>query len=320
MNLVDIYKELKADLETIEDELHKAIQTPHSLMEETSAHLLKAGGKRIRPVFVLLGGKQGTYHLGKLTHVAVALELIHMATLVHDDVIDDADTRRGIQTVKAKWDNKMAMYTGDYILAKALQCITQIEDPRLHQVLSKAIVEMTLGEIEQIKALYQWEQSLRMYLKRIKRKTALLMAVSCQLGGIACQASESDLKALFQYGYNVGMAFQITDDILDFVATEKQLGKPAGSDLLQGNITLPVLAAIKVPGVLQTIQAEFMEHAVPNMEKIIELVKSNGGISYSQQLAKKYLDKARECAQSLSEPKSKETLILIANFIEHRNF
>lgn len=321
MKLVDIYKELKDDLGLIEDELHRAIQTPHVLMEETSAHLLKAGGKRIRPIFVLLGGKQGTYDIERLKSVAVALELIHMASLVHDDVIDDAQTRRGIHTVKAKWDNKIAMYTGDYIFANALHYISQLQNTTLHQVLSKAIVDMCYGEIEQIRALYVWDQSIKTYFQRIKRKTALLMAVSCQLGGVACQADEKSLRALYRYGYNVGMAFQITDDILDFTATEKQLGKPAGSDLLQGNITLPVLAAFNDPVIRSSIMAEFSDNTSrPNIPQIIEWVKKSGGIDCSKEVAKKYLQKARDAVLSLPERKSRNTLTHIADFIEQRNF
>lgn len=319
MNLIDIYKELKNDLHYIEDELHRTVDTPHILMKQTSAHLLHAGGKRIRPMFVLLGGKNGDYDLEKLKAVAVALELIHMATLVHDDVIDDAESRRGKLTVKAKWDNQIAMFTGDYIIAQALSYITQLDNPRIHQVLSKAIVEMCLGEIEQIKALYQWNQSLKTYFLRIKRKTALLMAVSCQLGGLVCDTSEEVSRALYRYGYYVGMAFQITDDILDFTGTEKQLGKPAGSDLLQGNITLPVLASFKDSVVRDKIIGEF-DQKKPNMVQIIELVKTSGGITCANEIAQRYLQKARETVQQLNSSKSQETFMRITQFIEQRNY
>lgn len=319
MNLLDIYKELKNDLHYIEDELHRTVDTPHPLMKQTSAHLLHAGGKRIRPMFVLLGGKNGDYDLEKLKSVAVALELIHMATLVHDDVIDHADTRRGKLTVKAKWDNQIAMVTGDYIFAQALGYITHLENPRIHQVLSKSIVDMCLGEIEQIKDQYQWNQSLKTYLLRIKRKTALLMAISCQLGGLVCGSSEEVSRALYRYGYYVGMAFQITDDILDFTGTEKQLGKPAGSDLLQGNITLPVLASFKNTVIREMIINEF-DQRDPNMSRIIELVKNSGGISCAKEIAQKYLHKARESVKHLSSANSQETFMGITHFIEQRNF
>lgn len=320
MNLLDIYKELKSDIQLIEDELNQSLDTKQSLLQESSVHLLHAGGKRIRPVFVLLGGKNGTYDLERLKQVAVALELIHMATLVHDDVIDHADTRRGQPTVKAKWDNRVAMYTGDYILAKAVHIIGQIKDSRIHQIFAKAINEMCLGEIEQIRALYRWDQNLRTYLLRIKRKTALLMAVSCQLGGLACGVSDAQSKALYHFGYYVGMAFQITDDILDFTGTEKELGKPAGSDLMQGNITLPVIDALGRDAQLrQTIIREF-EQKNPDMPTIIKLIKKSGGIDKARDLAYQYLTKARESLGLLENDRSRDMFLKITNFIEKRNF
>lgn len=319
MKLIEIYRELIDDLQFIEEELYRAIDTPHFMMKETAKHLLDAGGKRIRPVFVLLGGKCGHYQIEQIKYAAVALELIHMATLVHDDVIDNAETRRGKKTVKAKWDNRVAMYTGDFILARALQYITQLPDQRVHQILSRAMVEMCIGEIEQIRALFQWNQNLRTYLLRIKRKTALLMAISCQLGGLVCQAREDIVQALYRFGYYVGMAFQITDDILDFTGTEKQLGKPAGSDLLQGNVTLPVLASFNDPSVKEEIISQF-ESGKPNMPHIVQLVKSSGGIGYAKELAQNYLTKARASLEVIKGNKSVDTLLQIADFIEKRSY
>ncbi|EGL82858.1 heptaprenyl diphosphate synthase component II [Caldalkalibacillus thermarum TA2.A1] len=319
MNLMDIYQELKDDIHVIEQELFRSIDSHYPLIEEAASHLLKAGGKRIRPVFVLLGGKSGVYDIERLKHVAVALELIHMATLVHDDVIDDAETRRGKPTVKAKWDNRVAMYTGDFIFAQALSRITRLSDPRVHQILSKAIVDMCVGEIEQIQALYQWNQSLKTYFMRIKRKTALLMAISCQLGGLVCNAPEPVVRALYRYGYYVGMAFQITDDILDFTGSEKQLGKPAGSDLRQGNITLPVLASFRNPAIRDAIINEFKSGS-PDMPKIINLIKQSGGIHVAKTIAQRYLEKARRSLEDLQSVYSKKTFIQITDFIEQRTY
>jgi heptaprenyl diphosphate synthase len=247
MKLLDIYARMKKDIAFIERELEDSIHTDHAMLRETSLHLLKAGGKRIRPVFVLLAAQFGRYDLERVKHIAVPLELIHMATLVHDDVIDDAHTRRGQLTVKSKWDNRIAMYTGDYIFAKALTVVTQLPNPQIHQILSEAIVDVCIGEMEQIRYFFRTDQSIRTYLLRIKRKTALLIAISCQLGAVAADAPEAYSRALYRFGYFAGMAFQIRDDILDLTGTEKQLGKPPGSDIKQGNITLPVLLALRDP-------------------------------------------------------------------------
>jgi heptaprenyl diphosphate synthase len=256
MKFMKLYSAMKSDLQAIEDEMAHAVTSELPLLSETSLHLLKAGGKRIRPMFVLLSGTFGHYSLDTLKKVAVPLELIHMATLVHDDVIDDANTRRGQLTVKSKWDNRIAMYTGDYIYAKALTVITQLNNPRVHQILSGAIVQMCIGEMEQIRDFFNVEQTVRTYMRRIRRKTALLIAISCQLGALATGAPARICDALYRFGYNVGMAFQITDDLLDLCGTEKAIGKPPGSDLRQGNITLPVLYALEDESIRGPLLAE----------------------------------------------------------------
>src|SRR5690606_31626609 len=136
MKLLDIYKKMRSDITAIESVMERSVRTEHAILTEASLHLLKAGGKRIRPIFVLLSGKFGNGDKDRLIHIAASMELIHMASLVHDDVIDDAATRRGQPTVKAKWDNKVAMYTGDYLFAKALKLASQVPNPRIHQILS----------------------------------------------------------------------------------------------------------------------------------------------------------------------------------------
>src|SRR5690625_1543744 len=154
MKLSKTYQFLKNDLEKIEIMLEEKVQADHPVLRQASTHLLEAGGKRLRPIFVLLAGKMGQNSNERILKVAVSLELIHMATLVHDDVVDDATLRRGIPTVKHRYDNRVAMYTGDYILARALENIAKIQDPFIHQVLSKTLVEVCIGEIEQIKDQY----------------------------------------------------------------------------------------------------------------------------------------------------------------------
>ncbi|WCN36709.1 heptaprenyl diphosphate synthase component II [Aneurinibacillus uraniidurans] len=318
MKLADIFFPFRADMNKIERELDRAIDTAEPVLQKTASHLLKAGGKRIRPVFVLLGGKFGTYDIERLKYVAVPLELIHMASLVHDDVIDDAELRRGKPTVKAKWDNKIAMYTGDYIFARALMIAAELTDPRIHRILSRAIVEMSIGEIEQIRDFNNWDQGLRHYLRRIRRKTALLIAVSCQLGAIATGAPDSAVRSLYLYGYNVGMAFQIRDDILDFTGDEKTLGKPAGSDLRQGNITLPALYMHK-----QSKQAdEFrrMAEDPTQIERVIELVRNGEGLAFTQRLAERYLDRALAALDGLPAGRDRDSLSKIARFIGERKF
>lgn len=241
MKLRMLYSDMRSDLDLIEKELDIAVNSSSDLLNEASLHLLHAGGKRIRPIFVLLAAKFGHYQIEQIKHIAVPLELIHMASLVHDDVIDDSEMRRGQLTVKAQWNNRVAMYTGDFIFARALEYITNIENPQVHRILSYTMVEICVGEIIQIEDKFKLDQRLQDYFRRIKRKTALLIASSCQLGAVASGADEKIANHLKRFGYYVGMSFQIIDDILDFTSSDKELGKPAGSDLIQGNITLPIL-------------------------------------------------------------------------------
>jgi heptaprenyl diphosphate synthase len=324
MKLQDIYARKKKDIAAIEKELERSVYVDHAMLRETSAHLLKAGGKRIRPVFVLLAGEFGTYDLERMKHVAVPMELIHMSSLVHDDVIDDANTRRGQLTVRSKWDNRIAMYTGDYIFARALEIITKISNPVVHQIMSKAIVQMVIGEMEQIRFFFHTEQTIRDYLLRIKRKTALLIAISCQLGALASGVPEAEANRLYSFGYNVGMAFQIRDDILDLRGTEKELGKPPGSDIRQGNITLPVLYALQRPELRGTIMRELSRiqelDGQTDVSGLIATIRDSGGIELADGLASRFIDKATLALRTLPNSQAKRDLIDIAYFIGERNY
>ncbi|MBW7457048.1 polyprenyl synthetase family protein [Paenibacillus sepulcri] len=323
MKLLDIYAKMKSDLDILEGKLAQSVTSDHSLLSETSTHLLKAGGKRIRPVFVLLSGKFGEYRLETLEKIAVSLELIHMSSLVHDDVIDNADTRRGQLTVKSKWDNRIAMYTGDYIFGKALTIVTELKNPLIHQILSKAMVQMCIGEMEQIRDFFNTEQSIRDYLLRIRRKTALLIATSCQLGAIAAGAEWWVSNRLYRFGYNVGMAFQIGDDLLDLLGTEKQIGKPPGSDIRQGNITLPVLLALQEQGreqLLHELNKIRESDGAGDTKKALNIIRRSAGIRISEELAARYISKATQALADLPDIPAKKNLTDIAHFVAKRNY
>lgn len=323
MKLANIYGFLRSDLKVIEQELNEVIQAEHPILREASTQLLRAGGKRIRPVFVLLSAHFGDYKIDKVKTVAVSLELIHMATLVHDDVVDDSELRRGQPTIKHLYGNRVAMYTGDYILARALESITSVKDPSIHHVLSKTLVEVVEGEIDQIEDKYNWDQQLRNYLRRIKRKTALLIATSCKLGAIASGAGELEARKLYQYGYYVGMSFQIIDDILDFTASPEQLGKPTGSDLLQGHITLPVLFAMKNESFNILLRETFKNPDQVNDVDLTELLtdlRKTDAIEKSYHMSNQYLNKALQSLEILPNNQAKKTLQKIARLIGKRRF
>ncbi|MCR8642291.1 polyprenyl synthetase family protein [Paenibacillus sp. N1-5-1-14] len=325
MKLTDIYSRKKQDIDFIEKRLEHAIHTDQAILREASLHLLRAGGKRIRPVFVLLAGEFGTYDIKRIHHVAVSLELLHMASLVHDDVIDDSPTRRGQQTVRSKWDNRIAMFTGDYIIGKALHELTHFSSPVMHQVMSNAIIEMCIGEMEQIRFFFEPNQRVRDYLLRIKRKTALLIAVACQLGALAAGASEQVARKLYDFGYYVGMAFQIRDDILDLCGTEKQIGKAPGSDIKQGNVTIPVLYAMMESPVLNRAIRSELERiqaadGQTDVSYILEMIRTSDAVKRTDKLAQFYIEKAIRVLQDLPDIKARKEFEQIAHFIGNRSY
>jgi len=322
MNLANTYEHLNNDLQIIEKTLDQTIQANHPVLRQAATQLLQAGGKRIRPVFVLLSSQVGNYDLEQTKRVAVPLELIHMATLVHDDVIDDAELRRGQPTIKKRYGNKVAMYTGDYLLSIALEKIATLENKQLHKVLSHAIVEVCLGEIEQIKDQFNWQQHLRHYLRRIKRKTALLIATSCKLGAIVGETPSNVANKLYKYGYYVGMSYQIIDDILDFTSTPEELGKPTGSDLIQGNITLPTLFAMQDNDFNERLQYTFSNKektdSTDRFNELIDMIVQSDAIKHSYDVSNWYLTKALDALDSLPNSEAKNTLESIANYIGKR--
>lgn len=321
MKLKLLYSDLKSDLDVIEKELVTAVNSSSHLLNEASLHLLLAGGKRIRPVFVMLAAKFGDYSIESIKNVAVSIELIHMASLVHDDVIDDAETRRGRETVKAQWNNRVAMYTGDFLFAKAIEYITAVQNTYAHEVLSHTMVELCIGEIIQIEDKRLLDQTVRDYLRRIKRKTAILISASCELGAIASQADEQTVRHLKRFGYYVGMSFQIIDDILDITSSDEQLGKPAGSDLMQGNITLPVLYAKNDPAIAPLLH-EVLEGTISekDRQKLLIEISNSAGMKQAKLVSNMYLQKALNEVKQLPSNSAKKSLQNIALFMSKRKF
>ena len=321
LQALSLYADFRKELNYIEKELEQTVDSASPIIRQASLHLLRAGGKRIRPIFVILASEFGHYSLKDISRVAVSLELVHMASLVHDDVIDDSDMRRGHQTVKSKWDNRIAMYTGDYMFSRALNSIGKIEIPAVHQLLAETMLEICQGEIIQIEYQRRTDQTIRDYLRRIKRKTALLLSSSCELGALATGADASIVRKLSRFGYFAGMSFQITDDILDIVSTDEELGKPAGSDLLNGHLTLPILYVKDDP-----IFRPYMESAFngtltdEDREKMLSYIRTSGAIEKAEAVSDLYLKKALDEISTLPNIKAKKAFKLVAAFIGQRKY
>jgi heptaprenyl diphosphate synthase len=301
-----LFQGIEKDMQRVEQELAKLIEADNQLLSEASAHLLQAGGKRLRPAFVLLAGKLCECEGEQLIPLAVALELI----------------RRGVPTVKACWGNRISMHTGDYLFAKALQPISTYKDPRILRILSDVSVKMVEGEIQQIITAFDVEQRLKDYLYRIKRKTALLISTSCGLGAIASGAPPHLIRSLMRYGHYVGMAFQIIDDLLDFISTEEELGKAVGSDLSQGIITLPVIYTLRSNSRGNRLREliKDLEIGMNVLPEALEIVREGPGIAATLALADRYINKAKLELAGVPAVPTRDILANIADFISIRKY
>ena len=312
---------VKKDLKELEEVLLGVVTSPVPLITEIGTHLVKAGGKRLRPALYFLANIKGV-RSKNVMDLAVALELIHMATLVHDDVVDNASTRRGIITANAKWGNQISVLTGDYLFSKAFSLVAQNPDSRIMSVLTDLICAMSEGEIIQNQEIFIPEMEESVYFTKIAKKTADFIAASCELGAIMAEMSANDVASLREYGYCIGMAFQITDDILDITATSEKMGKPVGNDLLQGIVTLPVIYAMNNSSAKEELKQIV---ATPNMTKEqlakgLAIISETDAIKYSYQVVDDYLTKARNILPDCLDTEVKEAFNCVADFVQMRDF
>src|SRR3954452_5858234 len=238
---------LATDLERVEARLLESVRADDQFLGDVASHLLAAGGKRIRPVLTLCA----TYAVHGAEPVspdavtgACSVELVHLGSLYHDDVIDEAETRRGVPSVNARWSNIVAILAGDYLLAQASSLAASL-GADVAALLADTIGELCRGQVLELQYLFDTERSEDSYLSTIEGKTASLMATSCRVGGMVSDVSADTLDAVTQFGQHVGMCFQIVDDVLDVTRTEAELGKPVGNDVLEGVYTLPVIYALQ---------------------------------------------------------------------------
>ena len=314
---------VKKDLEVLEEEMLSVIYSPIELITNIGTHLVEAGGKRLRPALYFLATRCKKIEGKNVMPLAVAIEMIHMATLVHDDVIDSAATRRGIATANAKWGNQLSILSGDYLFAKAFSLVAKNGySSQVMVILSDIICDLSEGEIIQNKETFKASEDKAEYYDRIAKKTANFIAASCQLGGLVTGLNEEEVEALREYGYAIGMAFQITDDILDLTATSAQIGKPAGNDILQGIVTLPVIHALSVSADAEELRTivttRDMDEAM--LKRGLEIVHATDAIEYSYAKVKEYLDKARSILPNSISEEIRETYVTVADFIAMREF
>ncbi|PTI40087.1 heptaprenyl diphosphate synthase [Staphylococcus succinus] len=311
---------MNSEIKKIEKRLEQAIKSEDKVLEEAAFHLFSSGGKRVRPAVAILSSQFGKEMNEDVYRVAVALELIHMATLVHDDVIDKSDKRRGRLTIAKKWNQSTAILTGNFLLALGLEHISDIEDNRVHTIISNSIIDVCMGELFQFQDQFNGHQSITNYLRRINRKTALLIQLSTEVGAIASGADIKTVHNLKMIGHYIGMSFQIVDDILDFTSTEKQLGKPVGSDLMNGHITLPVLLEMKKNSAFKQQIQQLSPNSSPETFKYcIDTVRSSDVIQQCLSISNKYLDKALELIDELENDSAKVLFKKLIKKVGKRN-
>jgi geranylgeranyl pyrophosphate synthase len=293
---------------SIEQELNRAIDSRVNLLAEASGHIIRAGGKRIRPQVVLLAyTAAGGQDTSCVIPLAAAMEMIHTASLIHDDINDCSSLRRGHQTVNARWGNTAALLTGDFVFGKLMKHIGSF-DARIIQVLADACVSIVEGETRQMLTLGDIYMAEETYLEIVRQKTASLFAASAEAGAIMAQATEQQISALAEYGLNLGMAFQIKDDALDYVGGSDRLGKPVALDLTQQKMSLPVIAALgKTDRLESALRAQ-------NAPEVVQLLQETGALAYAMDQAQAYARKAQAALSALLHSEARTALYQMADF------
>lgn len=288
------YPEIQMELEQVEKFIMENSSSRNRLLSTISQELAISGGKRLRPSFVVLSAKFGKYDSQKILPLAGAIEILHMATLVHDDVVDRASLRRGKPTVSEKYGIDMAVYTGDFLFTKAVLMLSKNVSTDNLDYIARAVKTICEGEVDQLCERFDTNVTFRSYLKRISKKTAVLFGAACVLGADSAGCDHELSKKLARFGYYYGIAFQIRDDMLDFLSNIDESGKPVGNDIIKGVFTLPVIYAISRNGSLKGIFAKTLqddENSLDNKDiaEINRLVIEAGGIASSGEMLETYI-------------------------------
>jgi len=314
-----IYGPIQEDLAKVEDELRSVSKVDFYRLCELLDYSLKSGGKRIRPALVLLSGKFYDYNLNELLPMATAVELCHAATLVHDDTIDKSPLRRGKSTINKVWGEDKAILLGDYLFAKAGEFASATQSLQVIRLVSQTIMIISSGELNETFNAFNLEQTRQDYLQRISSKTAALFSLATESGAILSQAPKESIEALKQYGYNLGIAFQIVDDVLDFIGTEEELGKPVGSDLAQGTLTLPAMLLLERYPEDNPVKRLFQNRdKQENIELATELVRNSPIVPECYQLASDYCTRACHKLNLLPDNTDRQALLELADYVINR--
>ncbi len=320
MTITSIYEPIQDDLVKVEESIKAFCHAnDYPWMADFLAYILEDGGKRVRPAVVLLAAKFHTYDLEKLIPLATAIEVFHNATLVHDDSVDKASVRRGKPSAVSVWGDSVALLLGDYLFGSSADLMCRTGSLEVMRLFARTIMTICSGQLKELMGAYNWRRGQTEYYEEIESKTAALFATAAQSGAILSEASRDEVEALKTYGHAVGMAFQIIDDILDFIGDEKDLGKPVGGDLLQGTVTLPaILFAEKYP------EDSALRGALENrddraqVQQFVDRLRDSSVIQECYGIAAGFTAQARRAIEMLPDIPAHRSLVGLTDYIIER--
>jgi len=321
--MADVWEAYRDELGGVEDQVRKNLDSSVTLVNTVAAHILNSGGKRIRPLLLLLCARLCGYSGRDHHQLSSLVEFIHTATLLHDDVVDDADLRRGRQTARKVWGNQISILVGDYLYSKAIAQIVEFRSQGINEVLAEACTKMAEGEVLQL--YYNGNPAMPEtdYLKIVEHKTAGLIAAACRMGAIIADAPEDRLDALFRFGQFVGIAFQVADDTLDYTADGERLGKTLGQDLRQGKATLPLLHLLKhcSDPDRQMIKDRMETRTLTedDLSRLIHLMEERGSIAYAMERARAFIAAAQRELSLFEDCTAKRALMVAADYMVTRD-
>jgi octaprenyl-diphosphate synthase len=322
LSLENIFGEIQDDLDAVEKIIREKVQSKLGLVDSSSRYIYKSGGKRVRPALLLLSAKACGYRGDKGPSYAAVTEFIHTATLVHDDIVDGATTRRGQQSVNALLGNDFTVLLGDFLYIRSIALAIEAGSLSMLEVICEITLRMIEGMILELTRGGAVDLTEEEHLDILRRKTAYLFFGCAQMGGMLGEAPAERVKALGDYGMNLGMAFQVADDLLDFTADEKILGKPVLSDLKEGHVTLPIIYALEAePRALPTVQAVLDRGAIDDVSRkeILDLVRRTRALERSRIVAEEYARDAQTALEALPDSSYKDTLSALAYYVIDRN-
>jgi len=309
---------VKDDLLEIEAALEQNLNPYLDLVSKIAGHILFSGGKRIRPLLMVISAKICGYDGDYDKTFSTIFEYLHAATLLHDDIVDEATLRRGKPVAHSIWDSATAVLVGDFLLARALSISAETERPDIIKVVAEITENMSQGEIHQLMRKGSLDISEEEYMEVIRRKTAVLFQGACLVSALIADATKEEGTALSQYGFNFGIAFQMADDLLDYTFDTSVLGKEVGADLKEGKLTLPVIYSLKEANAKDRNQMEKIitnrDFSVDDFERLIELMKKYGGQTYTQNLAAEYVKTAKDALGIFEPSKTREVLMMLADY------